>query len=65
MERSLLMIGLLVLLFVGVAAGSFYLGYARNQRDRKIGAFVYVIFGCFASLLAIVNIIDFVVQLLK
>jgi len=65
MERSLLVIGLLVILFVALAAGSFYLGHSKNVRDRKIGAFVYVIFGCFASLLAIVNIIDLFVQLMK
>ncbi|MCW0952567.1 hypothetical protein OIT44_00465 [Weissella ceti] len=65
MERSLLVISLLVVLFVALAAGSFYLGYGKNARDRKIGAFVYVIFGCFASLFAIVNVIDLFVQLMK
>lgn len=65
MERSLLIIAVLILLFVGLAAASFYLGYSRNHRNRKIGAFVYVIFGCFASLLAIVNVIDLIVQLVK
>ncbi|AIG65874.1 hypothetical protein ACRHK7_01640 [Weissella tructae] len=65
MERSLLVIGLLILLFVGLAVTSFYLGYTRNHRNRKIGAFVYVIFGCFASLMAIVNVIDLIVQMVK
>lgn len=65
MERSLLVIILLIVLFVAVAAGSFYLGRGKNAKDRKIGAFVYVIFGCFAAVLAIVNIIDLFVQLFK
>jgi len=65
MERSLLVVGLLVLLFVAVAAGSFYLGQKRNARERKIAAFVYVIFGAAASILAILNGIDFVIQLFK
>lgn len=65
MERSLLVIFLLIVLFVALAAGSFYLGYGKNNRDRKIGAFVYVIFGCFASVFAFVNIVDLFVQLFK